>query len=230
MTSGAASYKSLDIDRYKFVATLDTRTSTICQKLDGKVFETKGAQAGKNLPSMHPNCRSTTIPNFEDGMPEIRVARDKDGNRIKVPADMTYPEWYEKYIKPSEGGNGSQKSSAPSKGKDTGGSGKESPVSVPPVGAEVNDRVASAERTELLSRNPVDIHNSSIDNSGGSGIIELGSEAMYRKPKPDKIAVLYSLMMKQKSISTVKMLRLSHTMKTQFLFVSHPAEQVCLRN
>lgn len=108
-----ASYKSLDIDRYKFVATLDTRTSTICQKLDGKVFETKDAQAGKNLPSMHPNCRSTTIPCFEDGMPELRAARDKDGNRIKVPADMTYPEWYEKYIKPSEGGNGSQKPQKP---------------------------------------------------------------------------------------------------------------------
>ena len=72
-------------------------------------------------------------------------------------------------------------------GRYNGGSGKPSPVKVPPVGAEVNDRVTSAERTELLSRNPVDIHNSSIDNSGGSGIIELGSEAMYRKPKPDKI-------------------------------------------
>ena len=58
-------------------------------------------------------------------------------------------------------------------GRYKGGSGKPSPVKVPPVGAEVNDRVTSAERTELLSRNPVDIHNSSIDNSGGSGIIEL---------------------------------------------------------
>jgi NAD+--asparagine ADP-ribosyltransferase len=70
--------------------------------MDGQVFETKEAQAGKNLPAMHPNCRSTTIPYFEDGMPTVRAARDKDGNRIKVPASMKYDEWYEKYIKPYE--------------------------------------------------------------------------------------------------------------------------------
>jgi len=96
------SYKELDIDRYKFVATLDTRTSPICQKQDGKIYEVKDAKAGVNLPSMHPNCRSTTIPYFEDGMPDIRIAKDKDGKNIKVPASMTYDEWYDKYIKPAE--------------------------------------------------------------------------------------------------------------------------------
>lgn len=93
-----ASYSALDIDRYKFIATLDARTSSICQELDGKVFETKEAKAGVNLPAMHPNCRSTTIPYFEDGMPTVRAARDKDGKRIKVPASMKYDEWYKKYI------------------------------------------------------------------------------------------------------------------------------------
>lgn len=95
-------YKELDIDKYQFVATLDTRTSTICQQLDGKVFKVEDAQAGKNLPAMHPNCRSTTIPYFKEGMPEIRTARDKDGNRITVPASMTYDEWHKKYIEPYE--------------------------------------------------------------------------------------------------------------------------------
>jgi SPP1 gp7 family putative phage head morphogenesis protein len=95
-----ASYEALDIDKYRFVATLDTRTSPICQKLDGEVFDTKDAQAGKNLPAMHPNCRSTTIPYFEEGMPEERIARDKDGKRIKVPADMKYDDWYKQYIEP----------------------------------------------------------------------------------------------------------------------------------
>jgi SPP1 gp7 family putative phage head morphogenesis protein len=178
-----ASYKSLDIDRYKFVATLDTRTSTICQKLDGKVFETKDAQAGKNLPSMHPNCRSTTIPYFEDGMPEIRAARDKDGNRIKVPADMTYPEWYEKYIKPSEGGNGSQKPSAPSKGKDTAKSGNGSQKPQKPLDskpAEINIPAPDNGQPEYTDTPiPKNVHNSSVDKSGVSGIIRESS-----KPKP----------------------------------------------
>lgn len=93
-------YDELDIDEYEFVATLDTRTSPICQKLDGKIFKTKDAQAGKNLPAMHPNCRSTTIPHFKDGNPTMRTARDKNGKRITVPASMKYDEWYEKYIKP----------------------------------------------------------------------------------------------------------------------------------
>ena len=97
-----ASYEELDIDRYKYVATLDTRTSPICQKLDGQIFETKDAKAGTNLPAMHPNCRSTTIPYFENGMPTVRAARDKDGKRITVPASMKYDEWYKKYIEPYE--------------------------------------------------------------------------------------------------------------------------------
>lgn len=96
------SYKELDIDKYQFVATLDTRTSAICQKMDGKIFAVKDAVAGVNLPAMHPNCRSTTIPYFKDGMPNMRIARDKDGKNITVPASMTYPEWYKKYVEPYE--------------------------------------------------------------------------------------------------------------------------------
>ena len=158
-------YNGLDIDRYKFVATLDTRTSTICQKLDGKIFKTKDAQAGKNLPAMHPNCRSTTIPCFEDGMPEIRAARDKDGNRIKVPADMTYPEWYEKYIKPSEGGNGSQK---PQNTLDS----KPAEINIP---APDNGQ---PEYTDTPI--PKNVNNSSVDKSAESDIIKQEEEQRKR--------------------------------------------------
>lgn len=42
-------------------------------------------------------------------------------------------------------------------GKYTKGSGKPSPVSVPPVGAKVTDKVTAEERNELLSRDKVDI-------------------------------------------------------------------------
>ena len=125
-----ASYEELDIDCYKYVATLDSRTSPICQKLDGKIFETKDAKAGTNLPAMHPNCRSTTIAYFEDGMPDIRIAKDKDGKNIKVPASMTYDEWYDKYIKPTEGEKSPQK---PPKAQP----GKSVPVEIPaPQGAD----------------------------------------------------------------------------------------------
>ena len=111
-----ASYNELDIDRYKYVATLDTRTSPICQQLDGKIFETEKARAGLNLPAMHPNCRSTTIPYFEDFEPTERAARDADGKPIRVPANMTYPEWYDKYVKPQEGQKSPQKPAKSPKG------------------------------------------------------------------------------------------------------------------
>ena len=138
-------YKELDIEKYKFVATLDTRTSPACQDLDGKVFAVKDAKAGINLPAMHPNCRSTTISFFGGYEPSIRFARDKDGNRIKVPANMTYKDWYKKYIdtqdtsSPPKGNNTPKPTEAPQKPtvKPTQGNAVEVPVSEPvnPSGA-----------------------------------------------------------------------------------------------
>ena len=46
-------YDELDIDKYKILATLDKRTSEICQKLDGEVFNVKDAVVGVNMPPFH---------------------------------------------------------------------------------------------------------------------------------------------------------------------------------
>lgn len=96
----ARAYDEAGIERYRFVATLDSRTCECCAALDGKVFELANAKPGTNYPPMHPFCRSTTIADFGDeelaGLE--RRAKDKDGNTIKVPAGMTYEDWYEKYV------------------------------------------------------------------------------------------------------------------------------------
>lgn len=55
------SYEECEIEKYRFVATLDLRTSDICRELDGKVFLVSEQQPGKNCPPMHPYCRSTTV-------------------------------------------------------------------------------------------------------------------------------------------------------------------------
>lgn len=49
---------------------------------------------------MHPWCRSTTIADFgEDTLKGLeRRAKDENGNTIRVPANMTYDEWYAKYV------------------------------------------------------------------------------------------------------------------------------------
>lgn len=94
-------YKDTGVDKYRYVATLDNRTSEICQELDGKEFPVKDAKPGTNYPPMHPRCRSTTI---EALSPELmkkleRRARDPEtGKLMTVPGNMTYREWYGKYV------------------------------------------------------------------------------------------------------------------------------------
>ena len=95
-------YKDSGVDKYIYVATLDMKTSKICRSLDGKTFRVKDAQPGKNYPPMHPWCRSTTIAWIPDALlaKMKRKARDPvTGKNYTVPANMTYNQWYDKYVK-----------------------------------------------------------------------------------------------------------------------------------
>jgi SPP1 gp7 family putative phage head morphogenesis protein len=87
------------VEQYEFLATLDSRTSEICRVMDGKVFRLSEKEVGVNFPPLHPNCRSTVVPYFDDeGDPGERIARDSDGGVYHVPGNMTYREWYERYV------------------------------------------------------------------------------------------------------------------------------------
>jgi SPP1 gp7 family putative phage head morphogenesis protein len=78
--------------KYRYVATLDTRTSSICRALDGREFE-----YGKGpMPPQHFNCRSTTVPIIDpDILPPSTTATraSKDG---QVPINQSYGEWLAK--------------------------------------------------------------------------------------------------------------------------------------
>ena len=94
-------FKDLDVERYEILATLDSHTSDICQEMDGKVFEMKDYEVGTTAPPFHPNCRSTTIPYFDDEFTEgeERAARDEvTGKTYYVPADMKYWEWEKQFV------------------------------------------------------------------------------------------------------------------------------------
>lgn len=52
--------EELGLEYYKYDAFLDSRTSTICRELEGKIFKITEMEIGVNAPPMHPNCRSTT--------------------------------------------------------------------------------------------------------------------------------------------------------------------------
>lgn len=91
-------YDKLKVKEYELLATLDSRTSSICQEMDGKHYPVSEAKVGVNYPPFHPNCRTTTIVYRENKEGRTRAARDKYGNRIDVPLDMKYKERKKKYI------------------------------------------------------------------------------------------------------------------------------------
>ncbi len=83
--------------KYKYVATLDARTSPICRALDGKEF----AYGKGPMPPQHFNCRSTTVPVID--YEELGFTPPPPGRRAsmdgQVPADQTYGQWLEKQPK-----------------------------------------------------------------------------------------------------------------------------------
>lgn len=106
------SYRATGVKQFRFVATLDDRTSDICREMDGQVFDMKDYQPGVNVPPLHPWCRSCTCPHYADlaGIGE-RAARDPDtGKTYYVPREMTYHQWEDTFVTdPDTGESGSKK-------------------------------------------------------------------------------------------------------------------------
>lgn len=85
--------KEMGVKKYKFIATLDSRTSDICREHDKKVYDVENAKAGENLPPLHPCCRSTVSAYLgEKYESAIRVAKNEDGENTYVD-NVPYNEW-----------------------------------------------------------------------------------------------------------------------------------------
>ena len=94
--------------RYRYVATLDSRTSAICRALDGQEFD-----YGKGpTPPQHFNCRSTTVPVIDyKGLgieppppsqlrrPNTAFGPSRSTRGDSVPDNQTYGEWLDKQPK-----------------------------------------------------------------------------------------------------------------------------------
>jgi SPP1 gp7 family putative phage head morphogenesis protein len=96
-----AAYKEAGVDQYQFMATLDSKTSKVCREHDLKIYNVSEAQPGKNMPPLHPWCRSTTRGWFgEDAIAGMqRRARDpQTGKTMLVPANVKYEDWYKQYV------------------------------------------------------------------------------------------------------------------------------------
>ena len=94
-------FTELDVEQFEIVATLDSHTSDICRGMDGKHFPMSEWKVGVTAPPFHVNCRSTTVPFFDDdfGAVSERAARDEaTGKTYYVPANMTYKQWEQAFV------------------------------------------------------------------------------------------------------------------------------------
>lgn len=95
----AMAYEDMGVDKYVFVATLDSRTSEICQEMDNKVFEYKDREVGVNYPPLHPNCRSKTRGYLGKEVEKDlqRRARNPLAGKTEIINNMSYKEWLKNY-------------------------------------------------------------------------------------------------------------------------------------
>lgn len=92
--AGATGYEQSGIvQQYIIIATLDKKTSKVCQSQDGKVYDLEKRVVGTNYPPFHPNCRTTVAPYFEETIVNERRARDSNGKGILVDGSLTYKDW-----------------------------------------------------------------------------------------------------------------------------------------
>ena len=85
--------------KYEYVATLDSRTSAICQRLDGQTFDYNNGPT----PPQHFNCRSTTVPVMDfDGLQKKYPSLEKPPTTQlvsrpsatgRVPQGTQYGDW-----------------------------------------------------------------------------------------------------------------------------------------
>lgn len=90
-------FNELDVERYEIVATLDSKTSEICQSLDGQVFKLSDFEPGVTANPFHPRCRTTTAPYFDDDYSQ-RIVRGKNGKVYYIDSKIKYPEWEKRFV------------------------------------------------------------------------------------------------------------------------------------
>ena len=55
------SWKKRGVKQYQLIAVLDSRTSKICRAINNKIFNVSDAVIGKNVPPLHPFCRTVPV-------------------------------------------------------------------------------------------------------------------------------------------------------------------------
>ena len=88
-------FEDAGIETEMFIAVHDGKTSMVCQKHDRSIVEVGKGEVGRNIPPLHPNCRSKMIPYIEGITDDMKV-RQRDpvtGRDEVVKVGETYDQW-----------------------------------------------------------------------------------------------------------------------------------------
>ena len=86
-------FKSIGVEQYEIVATLDLHTSEICQEMDGKVFNISDQEIGVTVPPFHSHCYDKTTEIYTDE--GWKLFKDLKGNELvyTINPDDLEPIW-----------------------------------------------------------------------------------------------------------------------------------------
>lgn len=88
-TSKSEVWQANDIYEYRIVATLDARTTPICQSLDGKIQKWGSGV----IPPFHYFCRTVIVPEITGKNSFLNIGRTRTSMYGEVDANMNYAEW-----------------------------------------------------------------------------------------------------------------------------------------
>lgn len=95
------SWKEHGVEKYIIIAVLDFRTSKICRKQDGKIYNVKDAKVGETYVPFHVFCRSIAAAYFgKRTLDGKRTAIDRiTGETMDISQRTNYKEWEKMLIK-----------------------------------------------------------------------------------------------------------------------------------
>ena len=169
-------YEEMGVEEYVYVATLDNRTSEICQELDGKKFKLSEAEEGVNYPPMHPYCRSTVRAYISKDVEKDmqRRARDPETGENSVINNLTYSEWMDNINRRED----------PLMKEDL-------TISIPKKYINNYDDFDKLSLSEIEKKSYKDLNNSSLenDNEAIQVFYENGNTEIIISPEHDKVQI-----------------------------------------
>lgn len=92
------SYEDTGVEKYRYLATLESRTCPICGELDNQVFLLSERKPGINYPTIHVWCRCTTVAVIDSWPPHgKRWSKDPVTGKKKLVDNMSFNEWKSGY-------------------------------------------------------------------------------------------------------------------------------------